>query len=64
MKSMTYKASLLVGALLLGGCVSTETKTAKAPAADPKAEYQSLLAETQAAVDKAASVGGEWPRPT
>ena len=59
MKLIMVKASLLAASIALVGCSST-TETAEAPAADPKSEYEAALASAQAAVDKAASVGGEW----
>ncbi len=34
--------------------------TTEAPAASSKAEYETAFAKAQAAVGKAASVGGEW----
>ena len=55
----TLKISMLAAVFLVAGCASTETETAKAPA-DPKVQFETELASTQAAVDKAASVGGEW----
>lgn len=42
--------------LLIAGCNAT---TPEKPAS-MKAQYEAALAETQAAVKKAASVGGEW----
>ena len=43
-------------ALLITGCTAT---TAEKPAS-PQAQYEAALKNAQAAVDKAASVGGEW----
>lgn len=54
------KIQLLALSMLavIAGCTQTEQATMKP--ADPKAAYEAALADTQAAVDKAASVGGEW----
>ncbi len=47
--------------MLLGaGCATKTMTTTEAPAASSKAEYETAFAKAQAAVDKAASVGGEW----
>lgn len=60
MKLIMVKASLLAASIALVGCSSTN-ETAEAPAAsDSKSQYEAALASAEAAVDKAASVGGEW----
>ena len=59
MKTHMIRASLLSVALLTVGC-TTNTVKESAQAADPNAQYATALANTQDAVKKAASVGGEW----
>ncbi len=61
------KVSLLVAVALAAGCTTTtptSESTAKAvqssEVAGQKADYEKALAQAKAAVDKAASVGGEW----
>ena len=66
-KIFTSGISLLAAVVLLTGCAGTEpasdTAAAKAQSAavsGAQAEYERALAEAEAAVEKAASVGGEW----
>ena len=62
-KKPMRKISFLAFAALLSGCagtMQTEETASETTAVAPNATYEKALAEATAAVEKAASVGGEW----